>query len=147
MPNCVLPPLLPLLSGRATAARTCSLDVALYSEVLAKGDPWMGWLFPVNALRSRARATAGAFPRFGHHMVLCRVRGDGRLMTGALWRRRQESCVRLMCLFRLKQHLIVVPPKCAVHWLWWPHTEGLQKKTPSQIQSNRFSNIACGLCC
>mmetsp|Transcript_20495 Transcript_20495/g.61687 ORF Transcript_20495/g.61687 Transcript_20495/m.61687 type:complete len:429 (+) Transcript_20495:417-1703(+) len=43
---------------RATAKRTCALDVALYSEVLAEGDPWMGWLFPVNALRSRALLVA-----------------------------------------------------------------------------------------
>lgn len=39
---------------RAEAARTCALDITLYSEVLAAGDPWMSWLFPVNALRSRA---------------------------------------------------------------------------------------------
>lgn len=40
--------------NRVTAARTCALDIALYSESLAMGDPWMAWLFPVNSLRSRA---------------------------------------------------------------------------------------------
>lgn len=38
---------------RAEAAGTCALDVAVYSEVVAEGDPWISWLFPVNALRSR----------------------------------------------------------------------------------------------
>lgn len=40
--------------ARAEASRTCALDVAVYSEVVAEGDPWISWLFPVNALRSRA---------------------------------------------------------------------------------------------
>lgn len=80
-------------------------------------------------------------------MLVRRVLRDSQLMTGVLWRRRGESCVRSICLFRLEQHRSVGPQKCAVHWLWWPHTEELQKKTSSQIHSNRFSNIACGLCC
>ena len=30
------------------------MDIALWSELLARDDPWMPMLFPVNSLRSRA---------------------------------------------------------------------------------------------
>ncbi len=39
---------------RVMVSRACALDIALYSEATAGGDPWMRWLFPVNSLRSRA---------------------------------------------------------------------------------------------
>jgi Glycosyl-transferase for dystroglycan len=39
---------------RLTQQRACALDVTLFSELLPRGDPWMGMLFPVNAMRNRA---------------------------------------------------------------------------------------------